>query len=143
MKAERGGASIPMGSGPWTTRCTAIRSRFLAGYRSEACGGGVDCAGLPVVYSLDHLTGEVYPPGSAIFDSRRSALRSPAEGKFKVELVDLHGRVLAVRGGWGRAEAAFDRSVLAPGLYFLRVHSGNGPARARPYLVVPPVRPAE
>jgi hypothetical protein len=71
---------------------------FLAGYKSEPCGGAVDCLGLPIVDSLDHLTGAVF--GATSIRPRADGVSSPTSaGPRQGSLSDLRGRTVPDRSG--------------------------------------------
>jgi hypothetical protein len=110
---------------------------FLAGYKTEPCGGAVDCGGLPIVDSLDHLTGEAF--GATSLAPRGGAWTFPraSEGPWRADLTDVTGRLAATRSGSGKPAPDFGGERLAPGLYFLRLSAGKGPASVHRYLVPP------
>lgn len=108
---------------------------FLAGYTPEVCAGA-NCAGLPMVDSLNRLTGTTvtirgFAPSEVVkselnFTDKKIAFYTPYEGKkFEAKVVDMHGRVVAVKTGKGEGFFEFDQSKFKHGVYVLSVKVGS------------------
>lgn len=111
---------------------------FLAGYKSEPCGGTVDCSGLPLVDGSDRIIGSTV--GIALtygrpdfFPSGRIGFRYAGNGPWQARLVDVRGRTIATREGRGNADIRFSPAGLKPGVYFLRVGIGSQAPRIKRY----------
>ena len=106
---------------------------YLAGYKTEVCGGAVNCDGLPIVTANDLLTGTYYKASTAILDPYKLAFVSNFNKKYTATVSDIRGKTVAVKNGFGRGTFEFDQSNLKAGIYFLSVKIGNAPAKVQRY----------
>jgi len=123
---------------------------FLAGYDVEVCGAS-NCAGLPIVDSLNHLTGEkITTTGIVPSEAVKSQLNlidgkvafySPFRNKtYEAKVIDMHGRVVASKTGKGEVYHEFDPSKFRTGVYFLSVKVGSSKPMIKRYAFMPGTR---
>jgi hypothetical protein len=122
---------------------------FLAGYTLAPCATAVPtCTGLPVVDSLNHITGVNYVSTAigqvGILKSEvylapdKLAFSSPFETKdYVAKVTDLSGHVLASKSGKGVIYYEFNQAQFRSGVYLLSVKVGKAKPVVQRYAFMP------
>jgi hypothetical protein len=116
---------------------------FLAGYDTVACAE-TDCVGLPIVDSLNRLTGSTFTttgivPTAAIQSElhlleNKIAFYSPYRGKScEAKVMDMRGRVVASKAAEGEGYFEFDQAALKHGVFVLSVKIGASKPQFKRY----------
>jgi cytochrome c len=102
--------------------------------------GGEKLWGTEAWYTLNHFGPAGSPPvetaapapGSIPFhvvgraaDGLRVQMALPGEAAYEIQVLDLHGRLQAVRSGHGREEVVVPTAMLPRGLYVLNINAGT------------------
>lgn len=126
------GSTFDGGTGDYN-RYVAQSLFFLAGYKQEVCTA-TSCNGLPIVENVTNLmTGQIFQGSTALFDAAKPAFTSLFDKKYEAKLMDVTGRLVASKTGFGKVNYEFDGSRLKSGVYFLSVKIGSAPAKIQRY----------
>lgn len=127
------GTSFDGGTGDFD-RYLAQTLFFLAGYKTEVCLDRT-CEPLPLVDAQDQIVDRSVSAWRLKVAEGRPAFTAAAGEPYAATLVDLAGRVVAMRKGIGGDEVRFETDGLEPGVYSLRVKVGRGPDQVRRLVV--------
>jgi hypothetical protein len=124
------GTSFDGGTGDYD-RYVAQSLFFLAGYNASVCDAS--CNGLALVDNNNRIIGTYNSTG--ILHPGRMGFVFTGDGPFQAVVTDVRGREMMRKSGSGKLEHLFPTAGLKPGVYFLSLKVGSGPASIRKYLV--------